>query len=132
VDRADIVVAVRGVIVANLQEPIEEAPHYKNMSTWVVPFDLSPQTYNNGALPVFALGERKSYVSFFIMAMHFVPGLSRWFDDAWKATGCPLDRGRVAIRMRNLDDVPLDVIAQTVRRVSVDDMLAGYHEAMSR
>ena len=128
--RHDLLVAVRGVIVANLQDGFEYQQHYKNMDTWVVPDEVSP--HKDGALPVFALGERKSYVSLYVIAMHWVPGLREWVDKAWKASGCPLDRGKVAIRLRSLDDTPLDVIATTVSRISVDDVVNGYLEVMSR
>ena len=132
VSRADVMVAVEGVVRANLPDGFEEAPHYKAMLTWVVPLDRSPKTYNNAALPVCALGERKSYVSLYLMALHFDRGMSTWLDRAWNATGCPLDRGKVAIRMRRLDEVPLDVIAEAVARVSVDDLIAGYERVTAR
>lgn len=128
--RADLLIAVRGVIVANLQDGFEHQAHYKNMETWVVPDEASP--HKEGALPVFALGERKSYVSLYVIAMHWVPGLREWVDEAWTASGCPLDRGKVAIRLRSLDETPLDVIAKTVSRTSVDDVVNGYLEVMSR
>ena len=132
VSRADIVVAVAGVVRANLPEGFEETPHYKAMITWVVPLDRSPKTYNRSALPVCALGERKSYVSLYLMALHFDRALSVWLDRAWKETGCPLDRGKVAIRMRKLEEVPLDVIAEAIARVSVDDLIAGYERVSAR
>ena len=125
-----VLAAVRDVVVANLQPGFEHQPHYKNMETWVVPDDVSP--HPDGALPVFALGQRKAYVSLYVIALHWVPGLRAWLDQAWKATGCPLDRGQVAIRMRSLDDVPLDVVAACVQRVTVDDVIAGYLETMAR
>jgi len=128
--RHDLLVAVRGVIVANLQDGFEHQPHYKNMETWVVPDEVSP--HKDGALPAFALGERRSYVSLFVIAMHWVPGLRESVDKAWKASGCPLDRGKVAIRLRSLDETPLDVIADTVARISVDAVVNGYLEVMSR
>jgi hypothetical protein len=128
--RAELLHAVREVLVANMQPGFEEAPHYKNMWTWVIPDEDSP--HDQGSLPVFGLGERKSYVSLYVIAMHWIPGLRDGFDRAWKAAGCPLDRGKVAIRMRTMDEVSLDVIADTVRRVTVDDVVAGYLEVMSR
>src|SRR5438045_552419 len=130
VSRLEIVQAVRGVIVANLQDGFEEAPHYKNMATWVIPDELSP--HKDGALPVFGLGERKSYVSLYVIALHWVPGLRTWFHGAWKASGNPIDVGKVAVRMRTLDETPLDVIAECVRRVTVDDVVAGYLEVLPR
>jgi hypothetical protein len=129
-DRLELVAAVRGVIVANLQPGFEELVHYKNMQTWAVPDDLSP--HKDGPLPVIALGERKSYVSLYVIALHWVPGLRTWLDAAWRDAGQRLDRGKVAIRLRSLDETPLDVIAECISRVTVDDVVAGYLEVMSR
>lgn len=131
-NRSDIVQAVRGVIVANLPEGLEEASYYKAMTTWVVPVELAPRTYNRGPLPVIALGERKQYVSLIFTGFYFMPGMRDWFDAAWKATGLPLDRGEATVRLRRLDDIAFDVIADAVARVSIDGIIAAFERTSAR
>lgn len=123
---AEVLLAVQGVIDANLPPGFEVAPRYKGMTTWVVPDARSPRTRDGRPLPVLSLGERQSYVSLFVMAFHYVPGLRDWFDDAWLASGCPLRRGQVALQLRNLDDIAFDVLAELLGRLTVDAAVRGY------
>lgn len=127
---ADVLLAVRGVIDANLAPGLEVAPRYKGMTTWVVPAARSPKTRDGRPLPVLSLGERQSYVSLFVMAFHYVPGVRDWFDAAWTASGCPLRRGEVALQLRNLDDIAFDVLADLVERLTVDVVVRGYRSTV--
>ena len=124
--RSDIVIAVRGVIVANLQPDIVELPHYVGMSTWVVAPERSPRTHDRRPLPVLALGERKSYVSLFLPPMFFLPGFAAWLEAAWRGSGCPYRSGKASVQLRDLDDVPLDVVADAVTKLRVDDLVAAF------
>ena len=126
--RADVLLAVRGVVDANLAPGLEIAPRYKGMTTWVVPKARSPRTSDGRPLPVLSLGERQSYVSLFVMAFYYVPGLRDWFDAAWVASGCPLRRGEVAVQLRDLDDIAFDVLAELVGRLTIDVAVRGYEE----
>ena len=96
------------------------------MQTWVVPSERTPKMPGNRTAPIVALGERKSYVSLFLMGLYYDPTIDAWLERSWRASGCPLDRGRVSLRLRQLDDVPLDVVAAAVSRVSVDEVVAFF------
>ena len=124
--RNDVVLAVQGVIDANLPAGFEIAPRYKGMTTWVVPLERCPKTYDGRPLPVLALGERKSYVSLFVMSFFFMPGLRDWFDGAWTASGCPLRRGEVSIQLRRLDDIAFDVLAELFARLTPEAVIEAY------
>lgn len=126
--RLELLAAVRGVIIANIPEGfVEEDGRYIGMQTWVVPADRSIKTYDRRTATIAAVGERKSYVSLFLMGLYYDPTMNAWLDAAWTSSGCRLDRGKVSIRMRRLDDVPLDVVAAAVGRLSVDDVV-GFFE----
>jgi hypothetical protein len=126
---SDIVLAVRGVIGANLQPGIVESPHYVGMSTWVVTEERSPRTHDSRPLPVIALGERKTYASLFLPPIHFLPGFGPWFESAWRSSGCPYRAGKASVQMKQLDDVPLDVVADAVSRLRVDELVAAFRAA---
>jgi hypothetical protein len=124
--RSDVMLAVRGVIDANLPEGFVPVRHYAGMDCWAVPADRSPRGRGRAPLVVVGLGERKTYVSLFLMGLYYDPAMRRWFDDAWRAADCPLRRGKIAVQLRELDDVPLDVVADAVRWFTVDDLVAAY------
>lgn len=124
--RNDIVLAVQGVIDANLPAGFEVAPRYRGMTTWVVPIERCPKTYDGRPLPVLSLGERKAYVSLFVSAFYFWPGLRDWFDAEWQASGCPLRRGEASVQLRRLDDVAFDVLAELFARLTPDAVVDAY------
>ena len=124
--RIEIVHAVRGVIAANIPDGFVPARHYVGMDCWAVPPEAAPRQRGSNPLVVVGLGERKSYVSLFMMGLYFDPAMRTWFDRAWTDSGCPLRRGKIAVQLRDLDDVPLDVIAEAVQWFSVDDLVAAY------
>ena len=131
-DRHALLLAVHDVIRANVPDGFEEVDHYVGMTTWAVPAELSPREHGNRPLPVCALGERKSYVSLSLMGLWYDPPMRAWLDGAWRAaTGAPIRRGKVALQLRDLDDTPLDVIAQAVSRHTVDDIIGLYERAMA-
>jgi hypothetical protein len=131
VNRNDVVLAVQGVIDANLPTGYVIAPRYKGMTTWVVPIERCPHTYDGRPLPVLSLGERKSYVSLFVMSFFFMPGLRDWFDAAWRASGCPLQRGEASVQLRRLDDIAFDVLAELFARLTPDAVIAAYDHTMT-
>ena len=125
--RLALFAAVRGVILANLPDGfVEEAGHYVGMQTWVVPPERSPRMRGGRTVPIVALGDRKSYVSVFLMGLYYDPTMAAWLERSWASSGCPLDRGRVSLRLRQLDDVPFDVVAAAVSRLSVDEVIAFF------
>ncbi len=49
-----------------------------------------------------------------------------WFVAAWKKTGKKLNMGKSCIRFRKLDDLALEVIAESVRRTPASKWIAMY------
>ena len=56
--------------------------------------------------------------------------LAAWFEKAWKATGRKLDMGKACIRFRRLADLPLDVIAEAVGRMTEARFVASYEAGL--
>jgi hypothetical protein len=42
---------------------------------------------------------------------------AQWFREAWAKTGKKRDMGKACIRFRKIDDLPLDLIGEAIRRV---------------
>ena len=58
-----------------------------------------------------------------------LPGFGAWFESAWRSSGCPYRAGKVSVQMKQLDDVPLDVVADAVSRLRVDELVAAFRAA---
>lgn len=128
-DRRAVVEAVRKVVLANMDPALEEGIQY-GMIAWYVPFSLNPGGYHvNPELPLtYAfLGSQKNHLSLHLMSVYGddTQG-SAWFRAAWAKTGKKLDMGKACVRFKKVEDLALDVIAESFRRVRVKDYLALY------
>ena len=127
-DRRDAVSAVREVVRKNLPAGYEEGMQY-GMIGWYVPLDRFPDTYNGQPLGLAALANQKNYVSLYLNSVYGDRATEAWFKKRYAATGKKLDMGKSCLRFRNADDIPLDLIGETIARAELDSFLAHYEEA---
>jgi len=131
--RRETVSAVRDLVNANLQPGFEEGTGgASGMIRWTIPPDVSPRTYNNEPLSLAWLGNRKEYVSLYLMNLVHDGRERAWFEQAWRATGKRLNLGKVTVRFRSLEDLAIDVVAEHIRHTTVDVLVAAYELAWSR
>jgi hypothetical protein len=124
-DRAVALSRVRDVVRGHLPEGYEEGMQY-GMIGWYVPFSRLPKTDNGQPLAYAALGNQKNYMSLYLMNVYGDPQTEAWFHERFAASGCRLDMGRSCIRFRSADDLPLDLIGETIARTPVDRYVAKY------
>ena len=127
-DRRETVEAVRDVVNSNLPDGYEETVQF-GMISYVVPLERYPKTYNRQALQYAALASQKNYVSLYLMNVYGNEETERWFVDRYRASGKRLDMGKACVRFKSIDDLPLDLIGETIARTPVDDFIALYETA---
>ena len=127
-DRRDAIAKVRDVVNANLPAGFEEGIQY-GMIGWYVPLSRYPETYNGQPLGIAGLASQKNYMALYLMAVHGDPAIAAWFRGAFAAAGKKLDMGKSCVRFKTVDALPLDVIGETIRRVSIDAFLGHYEDA---
>ena len=84
------------------------------MITYQVPLRTYPDTYNGQPLMYAALASQKHHMAVYLTGIYTSPGAYRAFEKAYKGTGKPWDVGKSCVRFRTLDDLPLDLIGQTI------------------
>ena len=99
------------------------------MISYVVPLERYPKTYNRQALQYAALASQKNYVSLYLMNVYGNEETESWFVNSYRASGKRLDMGKACVRFKRIDDLPLDLIGETIARTSVDDFIALYEKA---
>ena len=99
------------------------------MIGWYVPLERFPDTYNGQPLGLVGLASQKQYVSLYLNSVYGDRDTEAWFRQRWAETGKPLNMGKSCVRFRRLDDVPLDVIGETIARADLDTYLAQHEEA---
>lgn len=138
-DRAAALAAVRGVVLDNLDPAFEEGMQY-GMIGWFVPHSRFPAGYHCDPaqpLPYMGLASQKQYMSLYVNCLYTHDGppgegseLMRWFHERWASTGKKLDMGKSCVRFKRLEELALDVIGETVRRVDAASYVDSYVRAL--
>ena len=118
-ERRDAIEAVRWVVLDNLPDGYEECMQF-GMIGYVVPLSRYPVTYNKQALQLAALASQKRYMAVYLTGIYTSPDTYRAFEKAYRATGKRWDVGKSCVRFRTLDDLPLELIGQSIASMSVE------------
>lgn len=130
-DRRSAIAVVRHVILKNLDKDYEEGMQY-GMIGYYVPHHIYPPGYHTDPrqpLPFACLASQKNYMSLYMMPICEGAEESS-FRDQWAKTGKPLDMGKSCIRFKHLEDLALDLIGETIRRVPVRKWIEYYESVI--
>jgi hypothetical protein len=131
-DRRAVIESVRSVIRKNLDPLFEEGMQY-GMIGYYVPHSVYPAGYHcdpKQPLPFVCLASQKNYMSVYLGCVYGDPERERWFRDAWAKTGRKLDMGKSCVRFKKLDDLALDVIGESIRRVPARAFIEWYESVV--
>lgn len=136
-DRREAVEAIRACVLKALPKGYEERIQY-GMIGYAVPYTLYPPGYHcdpSEPLPFMGIGNQKGHIGLYMFCLYTDEETVERFADAWKATGKRLDMGKACVRVKRLEDVPMDVLAKTIRSITVKKFVASYEgqlESMGR
>jgi hypothetical protein len=99
------------------------------MITYQVPLETFPDTYNGKPLMYAALASQKNHMAVYLTSVYSLPGQAEAFEAAYKATGKRYDMGKSCVRFRKLDDLPLELIGETIAAVDVETFVDESEEA---
>jgi hypothetical protein len=131
-DRRKAIEAVRQVILKNLDKDFEEGMQYGGIG-YYVPHKLYRHGYHcdpKQPLNFAGLGSQKNHISFGLMGCYMNGAEDKWFRAAWAKTGKKLDMGKCCVRFKKIEDVPLEVIGEAIRRVPAKKYIAMYEKAL--
>ena len=130
-ERKDAINAVRDVVNEHLPQGYEETVDW-GMLAWVVPLATLPTTHNGHPLMLAALGAHTKLMTIYLMSVYSDPKIRREFETAYKKTGKKLDMGGSCVHFKTLDDLPLDVVGNTIARVAVDEYVEHYQHSRTK
>lgn len=131
-DRRAALQAVRNVILRNLDKDYEEGMQY-GMIGYYVPHRVYAAGYHcdpSKPLPFAALASQKHHMGVGLMCHYGGGAEDKWFRAAWAKTGKKLDMGMCCVRFKRIEDVPLEVIGEAIRRVPARKYIAHYESAI--
>lgn len=136
-DRRAAISQMRALIRKSIDKKTEEGMQY-GMISYFVPHKIYPAGYHcnpKQPLPFLCLASQKNYMSLYMFCA-YVQGdgnaEEKWFRDAWAKTGKKLDMGKSCIRFKKIDDLPLEVVAQAIKRMTVKDHIAQYEANLAK
>lgn len=139
-ERRPMVEAVRKVILDNLDGGYSESMQY-GMIGYAIPHSVYPAGYHcnpKQPLPFAGIASQKNYVSVYLMGVYVgcigddEGSEAQWFRDAWAASGKKkLDMGKACVRFKKLDDVALDVIGESIRRIPAQRYIERYQAVLA-
>ncbi len=120
---------LREVILENIPEGFREEMSY-GMIGYVVPHSLYPPGYHCDPklpLPFVSIAAQKNALTLYHMGLYAQEELLLWFVAEYaRHSKRKLDMGKSCIRFKKVDDIPYDLIAQLMQKISVADWIELY------
>lgn len=121
-DRREAITKVRESILINLPEGYEEAINF-GMITYQVPLKIYPDTYNKKPLMYAALANQKNHMAVYLTGIYMDEDLYQDFEEKYRETGKRYDVGKSCVRFRKLEDLPLELIGESVGAIPMDKFI---------
>jgi hypothetical protein len=126
-ERRDSIARVRDVVRSNLPAGYQEGMQW-GMIAWFIPMSRFADTYNGQPLCLAGLAAQKNHNALYMMTVYGDKKLEKTFKAGFKAAGKKLDMGKSCVRFKKADALALDVIGDTIGKVTVDQYIEAYEE----
>ena len=134
-DRRTAMNKLRQVIKKNLPKGFTETISY-GMLSYVVPQSAYPNGYHcdpRQPLPFLSLASQKGFVALYHMGMYADPKLLNWFTTEFpKHSKQKLDMGKSCVRFKKVEEIPYELIADLVSKMSPKDWISLYEKNLRR
>ena len=130
-ERAEQVSQLRELVLRHLPDGYAEQIDF-GMICYVIPLETYPDTYNGHPLMYAAIASQKRHISLYLMNVYGDEESQRRFAEGFAAAGKKLDMGKACVRFKALDDLPLELIAETVARTPAAGYIASYEASRAQ
>jgi uncharacterized protein YdhG (YjbR/CyaY superfamily) len=134
-ERRDSMNKLRATINKNIPKEFSEMLNY-GMPGWVVPFSVYPDGYHcNPKLPVpfINIASQKHFIGFYHMGIYAKPELYKWFVNEYpKHCSGKLDIGKSCVRLKNIEEIPYELLAELCTKVSTQEWIDLYEKNYKR
>jgi hypothetical protein len=106
------------------------------MVGYVVPHDVYPDGYHCDPklpLPFMSIAAQKNFIGFYHMGVYAQPSLHDWFVEEYgKRCKYKLDMGKSCVRLKKMEDIPYDLIAELVSKMTAQQWIDLYEKNLKR
>ena len=126
---------LRLVINTNLPKGFEEGMQY-GMIGYYVPHSIYPDGYHCNTkepLPFMSFASQKNSVNLYHSGIYAVPEIYDWFVAEFpKHSKRKLDMGKSCVRFKKVDNIPLKLIGELCKKLSVKEWIEIYEKAIKK
>lgn len=127
IERKESIKAARETILNNLPDGYEEGMQF-GMISYYVPLETFADTYNGKPLMYVALANQKNHMSLYLMCEYMDSQRKERFKEKLQAAGKKIDMGKSCVRFKSAQDLPLEVVGNTIAAVTPEDFVAYYKQ----
>jgi hypothetical protein len=120
--------AVRSELRRSLPKGYREVMQY-GMISYVVPLDRFPDTYNGQPLAIASLAAQKHYFALYLNHLYADAAALDAFRGGFARAGKRLDMGKSCVRFKRVEDLPLEVVAESMSAFPPERFVAAYLHA---
>ena len=106
------------------------------MLGFVIPHSVYPDGYHCDPklpLPFMNLASQKNFIALYHMGMYAKNDLLVWFTEEYdKKCNYKLDMGKSCVRFKKMDDIPYDLIAELVQKMSTKEWISIYENQIKK
>lgn len=115
----------------SLPEGFSQGSSY-GMIGWGVPLETYPAGYHcapGTPLPFISIASQKNFIAFYHMGMYAKPDLLDWFVSEFpRHSKRKLDMGKSCVRFKRTDEIPMELLAELCKKMSVQEWIDCYEE----
>ncbi len=134
-DRIPYFNKLRQTILNNIPKGFEEQMSY-GMIGYVVPKSLYPNGYHcdtNLPLPFTNIASQKNFIALYHSGIYANPEILNWFVGEYpKHCKRKLDMGKSCIRFKKAEEIPFDLIAELMKKITVKEWITLYENNTKR
>lgn len=134
-ERRDAFQRLRKVILDHLPGGFSEGMSY-GMISYFVPHDVYPAGYHCDPklpLPFMSIASQKNFIAFYHMGIYTDKEILDWFISEYpKYVKSKLDMGKSCIRFKKPDQIPFDLIAELIGKISSSRWIEMYESAIKK
>mgnify|MGYP001151464104 FL=1 len=126
---------LRQIILDNIPEGFEEQMSY-GMIGYVVPKSIYPNGYHCDTtlpLPFANIASQKNFIALYHMGIYAKPELLEWFVSEYpRHCKRKLDMGKSCVRFKKAEEMPFELIAELMQKMTVNDWMSLYEKNIKR
>ncbi|WP_179021252.1 DUF1801 domain-containing protein [Winogradskyella forsetii] len=134
-DRKAPIIKLNNLIKKHMPKGLEAGMGY-GMLAYYVPRSIYPNGYHCKPfppLPFINLASQKNFIALYHSGMYAKKELHDWFVTEYpKHCKYKLDMGKSCVRFKKMDDIPYDLIEELMGKMSVEEWIDIYENAIKK